>query len=243
MDKRTTELGRTNRRLQQEIVEHKLADERIKASLREKEVLLREVHHRVKNNLAVVSSLLSMQAGRVEGQSAHAALQESRNRVASMSLIHEILYQSEDLSAVDLEHYVGSLTANLAHAYGYTGRVDFRVKTGSICLEASQAVPCGLIINELATNSLKHAFQDGKGGSVRISADALSDDTIELRVGDDGVGFPDDLDWRKSKTLGLRLISLMVDQLHGSWEMRNDPGTEIIIRWPSGESQREETRE
>ena len=154
--------------LNNEIAERKRAENQIKSSLREKEVLLREIHHRVKNNLAVISGLLSMQANQLEDGHVRAALQESQNRVMTMALIHESLYQSESLTFVDLERYMKGLVGNLMSAFdGGIGRVRFDVEARGVKLEVNQAEPCGLIINELVTNALKHAFADGQDGMER----------------------------------------------------------------------------
>jgi two-component sensor histidine kinase len=215
------------------ITERKRSEEQLKASLKEKEILLREIHHRVKNNLAVISSLLSMQADIVPGRVVHLALQESQNRVNAMALIHETLYQSESLALIDLKSYVKDLIGNIVNTFeGISGRINFEIDVQDIKLDVNQAVPCGLIINELATNVLKHGFTEGQKGVVRITAEYSEDNEIELMVSDNGIGFPEALDWEKSKSLGLRLISLMVDQLHGTLDIRNNHGAQITFRCP-----------
>jgi PAS domain S-box-containing protein len=216
-----------------DITERKLAEERLKASLKEKEILLREIHHRVKNNLTVISSLLSMQANIVKDRDVHSALYESQSRVKAMALIHETLYQSESLALVDLERYVKELISNIVTAFeGITGRISFDIDVRDVKMEVNQAVPCGLIINELVTNALKHAFNSGQNGVVRITAGYTKKGEVELTVSDNGTGFSEELDWKKSKSLGVRLISLMVDQLHGIMDIRNHHGAEIAIKWP-----------
>jgi PAS domain S-box-containing protein len=216
-----------------DITERKHAEEQLKASLEEKEILLREIHHRVKNNLAVISSLLSMQTNIVTNQDVHSALQESQSRVQAMALIHETLYQSESLASVDLERYVKELIGNIANAFdSISNRINFKIEVRDVKLEINQAIPCGLIINELVTNALKHAFADGQNGVVRITAGYTKEREVELMVSDNGTGFSEELDWKKSKSLGLRLISLMVDQLHGIMNIRNNHGAEIAIKWP-----------
>jgi two-component system, sensor histidine kinase PdtaS len=216
-----------------DITERKRVEKQIKTSLKEKEILLREIHHRVKNNLAVISSLLSMQANIVPDRVAHLALQESQSRVNAMALIHEALYQSEGLALVNLERYAKDLIGNIVAAFdGITGRIHFEIEVQDVELEINQAIPCGLIINELATNALKHAFADGQNGMVRITAGYTNQSEVELTVSDNGTGFSEELDWKKSKSLGLRLISLMVDQLHGNMNIRNNHGAEIAIKWP-----------
>ena len=216
-----------------DITERKRIEKQIKTSLKEKEILLREIHHRVKNNLTVISSLLSMQANIVPDQVAHLALQESQSRVNAMALIHETLYQSESLASVNLDRYVKDLMGNIITTFdGITGRINFEIEMRDIKLEINQAIPCGLIINELVTNALKHAFANGQNGMVRITAKYTEENEVELNVNDNGSGFSEGLDLKKSKSLGLRLISLMVDQLHGTLDIRNRPGAEITIKWP-----------
>lgn len=205
----------------------------LSAALNEKEILLREIHHRVKNNMAVVSSLLNLQANKVNDLGVQMALQESQNRVQAMALIHETLYQSDSLAEVDLQHYVDRLLANLVSIFeGRLGRITFHVDAGGIKLEASKAVPCGLIINELITNALKYAFPAGGEGRVSINARLLASGEAELVVSDNGAGFPPGIDQSKAKSLGLRLIGLMVEQLRGQWEVGNNEGARVTIRCP-----------
>lgn len=216
-----------------DITVRKYAEEQLKASLKEKEILLREIHHRVKNNLAVISSLLSMQSNIVDNQNVYSALHESQSRIRAMALIHETLYQSESLSSIDLERYAKDLVGNIVTAFdGIAGRVNFETEVRDVKLEINQAIPCGLIINELITNALKHAFPDEQYGVVRITAAYTKESEVGLTVSDNGIGFSDELGWKKSKSLGLRLISLMVDQLHGNMNIRNNHGAEIVIKWP-----------
>jgi PAS domain S-box-containing protein len=216
-----------------DITERKRIEKQIKTSLKEKEILLREIHHRVKNNLAVISSLLSMQANIIQEGDVHKALQESQSRIRAMALIHETLYQSESLALVDLEKYVKELIGNVVNTFeGISGRIDFEIQVRDVKLEVNQAVPCGLIINELATNAIKHAFSDKQNGMVRIFARYSEDNEIELKVSDNGVGFTEELDWKKSKSLGMRLITLLVDQLHGTLNIKNHDGAEIVVKWP-----------
>ncbi len=205
----------------------------LRKALAEKEVLLKEIHHRVKNNMAVVSSLLNLQSNKVQDLEVQMALQESQNRVQAMALIHETLYQSDSLAQVDLQSYIDKLMASLVSIFhGKLSGVTFHVDTDEVKLEVSQAVPCGLIINELITNSFKYAFAEGARGEVRITASLLPDNVAELKVRDTGVGFPSNLDLENTTSLGLRLIGLMVEQLHGNWELRNQDGAQVIIRWP-----------
>ncbi len=205
----------------------------LRTALAEKEVLLREIHHRVKNNMAVVSSLLNLQANKVNDLHVQMALQESQNRVRTMALIHETLYRSDSLAEVDLQSYIDGLVASLTGIFEtQPGRIGFHVDAGGVKLEVNKAVPCGLIINELVTNTLKYAFPQNSLGDVHIVARRLDEDAIELVLSDTGVGFPTELDIHKEKSLGLRLIGLMVEQLHGQWKIENCGGARTIIRWP-----------
>ena len=205
----------------------------LSAALQEKEVLLREIHHRVKNNMAVVSSLLSLQANKVNDLCVQMALQESQNRVRAMALIHENLYQSQSLAEVDLQNYIDGLVASLSSIFEeQSDCIDFQVDAGGVRLEVSKAVPCGLIINELVTNTLKYAFPPGERGRVLVRARRLDQDQAQLVVKDNGMGFPEDLDYKRAKSLGLRLIGLMVEQLHGQWEVSNQEGAQVTIQWP-----------
>ncbi|MDG4595663.1 MAG: PAS domain S-box protein [Candidatus Contendobacter sp.] len=218
-----------------DITEHKLLEEQIKTSLREKEALLKEIHHRVKNNLQLISSLLDLQAGYVEDQSVRNQLRESRNRVKSMALIHERLYQIPNLAQINLADYAHDLVTHLIHAYAtperaITARVA--VPTGEPVLGVESAVPCGLIINELVTNALKHAFATRRAGEIVISL-GVADGQRTLRVRDDGIGFPPTVDFRHTPSLGLAIVMTLVKQLKGSIELRTEAGTEFVVAFPN----------
>ena len=198
-----------------DISEAKDAEERTKVALAEKIVLLKEVHHRVKNNMQIISSLLDLQADFVPDDYARICLRESQNRIRSMALIHERLYQSENFSAIDVGEYIRDLSQFLFHSYGVEPeRISLNIHAGNICLEINRAVSCGLIINELISNSLKHGFPDGRSGeiSVRVSSE---DGWITFTVADTGIGMPAGLDFSKTETLGLQLVHLLVKQLAG----------------------------
>lgn len=234
-----------------DITERKKAEEQIKASLREKEVLLKEIHHRVKNNMQIVSSLLNLQSESVDDESTRQIFKKSQNRVKSMALVHEKLYQTEDLSSIDFGEYTRSLTARLLHSFGdNTNGIQLVIDIDEVFLDVNKAIPCGLIINEIVSNSFKHAFPDSTTGadknkfegngvikvSMRKNADPVSRtsadvDTgiIELVVGDNGIGLHEGLDFRKTKTLGMELVITLVDQLDGSIEYVNNGGTEFKI--------------
>ena len=221
------ELMRSNRSLHAEIVERKKVEQQIMASLQEKEVLLKEIHHRVKNNLQIISSLLNLQSGNVNPESA-AALRESQNRIKSMALIHEKLYQSQDLSHIDFGEYAGSLTAYLAKHYAAGPGVTITIDIEDISLCIDQAIPCGLIINELVSNSFKHAFKAGGKGTVYIGL-ARAGNTYTLRASDDGTGLPSGLDYRDPPSLGLQLVNTLVEQLEGTIDLEPGAGTTFKI--------------
>jgi len=200
----------------QDITERKRAEERIRASLREKEVLLREIHHRVKNNLQVISSLLHLQSKHVEDDDARALFAESQSRIRSMALIHERLYQSDDLAQVDFAAYLEGLTEHLFRSYNVrSDTVTLQLDTDAGPLSVDRAIPCGLIVNELVSNAIKHAFPDDRAGTIRV-AYMQNDREARLVVADDGVGAPEDFDAEQSDSLGLRLVRGLVQQLNGA---------------------------
>ncbi len=213
-----------------DITDRRMADERLKASLHEKEVLLKEIHHRVKNNLQVVSSMLNLQSMNIEDPWLNGVFRESQDRVRSMALIHEKLYQSGDLSRIDFNEYVQNLTAYLLRSYGSGGTIKLNTDVGDILLCVDLAIPCGLIINELVTNSLKYAFPEGRAGTITISM-RREDREYTLVIGDDGIGMPDDLDCRKSGSLGLQLVDTLNEQLEGSIGMSQANGTWFKIKF------------
>ncbi len=212
--------------------ERRRAEEQIKASLREKEVLLKEIHHRVKNNLQVTSSLLKLQSAYIEDPRARALFQESQNRIRSMALVHEKLYQSRDLSRIDFGDYAGSLAGLLLRSFGMARRIELAVRAERVFLPIDSAVPCGLILNELLSNCLEHAFPDGRPGMVVIEVALATDGRHLLAVSDDGVGLPAGFTLDRLDSLGLQLVQTLVDQLHGTLELRRERGTSFRIRWP-----------
>jgi two-component sensor histidine kinase/CheY-like chemotaxis protein len=211
-------------------IERKQAEEQIKASLKEKEVLLREIHHRVKNNLQVISSMLYIQSGYIKDKEAFEMFKETQNRIKSMALIHEELYQSKDVSEIDVAKYLQKLATDLINSYR-TQQEDIKLKMAihEVLLGVNTSVPCGLIINELVSNSLKHAFPNGKKGEISIALHSDTDNKFALIVSDNGVGFPKDLDFRKTETLGLQLVTTLVKQLRGTIELDRSGGTEFKI--------------
>jgi two-component sensor histidine kinase len=224
VEERTAELVKANQELQAEIAVRKRVEKQLVVSIEEKEVLLREIHHRVKNNLQIISSLLSLQADYVSEPRVVGMFRDSQRRVRSMALIHERLYQSQGLARVDFGEYVRSLIDRLFDVmYGPDeSTVNLEVDTNDISLAIDTIVPCGLIVSELVSNSLKHAFPDGRGGKIRISLHSDGPGRFELIVADDGIGFPQDLDFQGASTLGLQLVSTLARQLGGSIAIDRD---------------------
>jgi PAS domain S-box-containing protein len=206
--------------------------EQIKSSLHEKEVLLKEIHHRVKNNMQVITSLLSLQSKTIGDRQALAVFQDSQNRVKSMALIHETLYQSKDLSRINFAEYLQKLVAHVSRSYRIRpDAVKINVKVDNVSLPIDTAVPCGLIINELASNSLKYAFPGDTRGEINITF-GHADARYVLRVSDTGVGLPADFDPERGKSLGMKLVRMLTGQLCGEMECRNGVGTTFEITFP-----------
>ncbi|HEV3256913.1 MAG TPA: histidine kinase dimerization/phosphoacceptor domain -containing protein [Gemmataceae bacterium] len=213
-----------------DITERKQAEERIRASLREKELLLKEIHHRVKNNLQVISSLLSLQSGFVTDAKALEVLKESQNRVKSMALVHERLYQSKDLSNINFAEYVHSLVSGLFHSYAVNfRRISLKVTGDDVVLGIDTAIPCGLLIHELVSNALKHAFPAGRGGEIAIDLRCDQSEQLALVVRDNGIGFPKDIDVHTADSLGLQLVNTLTAQLDGTLELCGGAGTAFTI--------------
>lgn len=243
--------------VQQDITERKQAEEQIKTSLREKEVLLKEIHHRVKNNLQIVDSLLQMQARRTKERQVAEILLDSQNRIASIALVHEKLYRSEDLANIDFGQYIPDLTTHLFDTYNVSSdTITLTIQVDPISLEIDTAIPCGLIINELVSNSLKYAFPANREGEIQIEFYANSDSpnsyrdtrqterlcgtldspphTLMLIVRDNGIGIPDEFDIENTQSLGLTLVQGLVEQLEGTIELAHSQGTEFRITFPGG---------
>lgn len=219
--------------IHQDITLRKQIEEQTRSSLAEKEVLLKEIHHRVKNNLQIITSLLNLQSRRTQDAHAFSALQESNNRMYTMALIHEKLYRSDNLARVDFVVYVQELTTHLCHSYqAYHRGVTIVVEGDEIYLDINQLVPCGLIINELVTNALKYAFTNSHPGQLSIEIRAESQNECQLVIADNGVGLPANFDITQISSLGLQLVSSLTAQLSGSLVIQQAAGTTFIIRFP-----------
>lgn len=212
-----------------DVTEDRTAKESMAAALREKEVLLQEVHHRVKNNLQVISSLISMQIRTIETKSARAALDECQSRIQAIALIHEKLYQSKDFGRVSFADYMRSLATNIFDVAGVSlGRVHLALDIGGVTLPVDKAIPCGLMVNELIINAIKHAFPADAPGRVSVS---MSSDggTVTLVVEDDGIGLPAGFDVWAATTLGLQLVCTLAEQLEATLVMREGPGARFQV--------------
>jgi two-component sensor histidine kinase len=214
-----------------DITERKQAETQLRNSLREKEVLLKEVHHRVKNNLQVVSSMLNLQMDQISDPMALELFQESQSRVRSIALFHEKLYQSRDLAQIDIAEYLKSIATGLFATYGIgPERLTLVLDAEEIRLSVDAAISCGLIVNELISNSLKHAFPGGRTGTVTVLLRGEGPMAV-LEVHDDGAGFPDGVDFRNPNTLGLKLVSILTEQVRGAIELDRSRGTHFTIRF------------
>lgn len=208
------------------------ANQQLRNALAERDVLLKEIHHRVKNNLQIVSSLLDLQTNAIIDDQSRSFFQESRNRIQAMAMIHEILYETSDFVMIDFGRYLERLLASLFQIYVPDGRISRLVDVGDVALGLDEAIPCGLIINELVSNALKYAFPDGRSGEVKVGLNREDDGLITLTVEDDGVGLPRGLDFRETETLGLQLVALLVQQMQGTIDLKSAPGTLFSIRFP-----------
>ena len=223
----------------QDFTAHKQAEEALKASLREKEVLLKEIHHRVKNNLQIISSLLSLQAGYSETTDHRAMFEDSQHRIQSMALIHEHLYQASDLARIDFGSYVQRLATELLRSYQHlASQVTLSTDTTEVFLGIDQAIPSGLVMNELVTNSLKHGFPDARPGHIHVALRA-SPREVTLVVQDTGVGLPAGIDIRATESLGFQLVWALTEQIGGTLTVEQHGGTSVRLTFPAtGESGR-----
>ena len=216
----------------QNISERIQAENQIKASLNEKEILLKEIHHRVKNNMTVISSLLKLQSNSTNDDKIKDILKESQNRVFAMSAVYEMLHSSDNLSKIDLNTYLSKITNSIFQTYTINqAKVKFSCSVEDSLISISQAYPLGLIINELISNSLKYAFPEDRKGEISVSMKKQGS-ALELIVMDDGIGIPKDFNWKNSKSLGLKLVTTLVEnQLDGTIDMENKNGTNFIIKF------------
>jgi len=213
-----------------DITERKKAERLLEESLKEKEILLREIHHRVKNNMQIISSLLNLQGSCVVGEETIDVLKDSQGRVKSMAMVHENLYQSPTLSDINFKPYIENLIKDILNSYGIQeGTIKTKLEIDEIRLDIDTAIPCGLIINELVTNSVKYAFPQGKG-TITIKLKSSSDE-VELTIADNGIGIPKDFDYKNIDSLGLQLVNILVKQLNGKITLERSQGTRFKIKF------------
>ena len=227
---RTAQLTEVNKDLEAEITERKRAEELIKTALKEKEVLLKEIHHRVKNNLQLINSLLNLQSRRIHDDKDATIFEECKNRVNSIALIHEKLYESEDLANINYGEYVRSLTTHLFNsALSSLPGVALKIKADDVFLKVDKAIPCALIINELVTNAIKYAFPQDQQGEIIVILKSADEGKVTLTIADNGVGLPADFNMNNSETLGMQIINALVKKLHGSLKIDTGKGTTFTM--------------
>lgn len=214
----------------EDITERRENDKKLQDSLREKEVLLKEVHHRVKNNMQVISSILNLQSSYIDDEKALSILRESQDRIKSMSFVHESLYQSDTLSEVNFAEYIRNIATNLYHSYGRPkGGIDLRFDLEPVFINLDTSIPCGLVINELVSNALKYAFEGREKGTIGIHLSRLSEKHLRLRVEDNGVGLPVNFDVETADSLGLQLVTTLATQVSGTLTVERDNGTRFTL--------------
>ncbi len=213
------------------ITKQRQAEEQITASLREKEALLKEIHHRVKNNLQIISSLIYLQAQRVEDPKVRQIFEDSQSRIRSMALVHENLYRSQNLSKINLSEYIQALTASLFYTYRIQpGLVQLKVKVDDdVLVSLDKAIPCGLALNELMTNALKHGFSDNKTGEIVVTLKKVASSQIHLTVENNGTHLPDTFELETTQSMGLRLVHGLINQLQGHFELDKTDKTRFKI--------------
>jgi PAS domain S-box-containing protein len=216
-----------------DISDRKQKEQKIQAALEEKNILLGEIHHRVKNNLQIVHSLLDLQSSRVSDPVALEMLRDSQNRIRSMALIHQSLYLSNNFAQVNLGNVLEALIPTLLESYSVDhSLIRYEFTVDDVLLSINQAIPCGLIINELISNALKHAFPGGRSGTIHVELAHQGEDSVRLSVSDDGVGIAPDVDLKKTDTLGLQLVHLLADQLGATLRIKRADPTRFELCFP-----------
>ena len=211
-----------------------VTEERLRATLREKNVLIEEVHHRVKNNLQVITSLLGLQARTIKDPATRKKFEESRYRIQAMAILHEILYESSSIAEIDFGDYIRRMVEHLVRSYGAASRIRTEVRLEPLHCHRDVALPCGLIVNELLSNAFKYAFPGGKTGGIRVVLRRGAQGKVHLLVRDNGVGLPPGLDWKTSPTLGLRLVRTLARQIDADVKIRGREGTLFSITFLDG---------
>jgi two-component system, sensor histidine kinase PdtaS len=219
-----------------DLSERKQSEKRIQDALQQKDLLLKEVHHRVKNNLQVVHSLLDLQALKISDSDMVDLLRDSQNRIRSMSLIHQTLYQSQDFAHVDFQRFLGELLPRLTESYGARSRqVRIDIRSADVRLPINDAIPCGLIVNELVSNALKHGFPNDRRGTVLVEISEAGGQVVTLSISDDGQGIAPDRDLARSDSLGLQLVNLLTRQLHGQLDVQRGNPTRFTLTFRMGD--------
>ncbi|MBN2159689.1 MAG: PAS domain S-box protein [Spirochaetes bacterium] len=216
-----------------DVSERARAEEQITESLREKETLLREIHHRVKNNLQIITSLLNLQGRNIRDEYLQGQFENAQNRIRSMALVHEKLYQSKEFGRIDLASYLSDLAAEIFETYDAGGRIALKIDARPVHIPIELAIPCALIINEILINAFKYAFPPGWSGKpeISISLDALAEGSANMRIGDNGVGIPGSIQLNDVETLGLVLVPMLVRQINGELELDRSGGTWYTVRF------------
>ncbi len=236
VENRTIQLENVIKKLELEILDHNKTENQLKSAVKEKEILLQEVHHRVKNNMQIISSLLSLQAMQLDDDEMIDILRDSQNRIRSMAMVHEKLYMSKDLSNINMSEYIKKLVLTLFDSYS-TKKTQIMpiLELDDIFMNIETGIPCGIIINELVSNSLKYAYPEDNKGSIFVGL-KYKKDYYELTVSDDGVGIPENINLEETpETLGLMLVNSLISQLDGSIEFNQDYNTEFKINFKNKE--------
>jgi two-component sensor histidine kinase len=219
----------------QDITARKLAEDNLKSSLLEKEILLKEIHHRVKNNLTVISSIMGLQSRYMKDDTSREIFRECENRVRTMAMIHTKLYQSKDFAHIEFGFYIKELAHDLFYSYGADpDAITLNINVADIPIDINTAIPLGLLLNELLSNAIKYAFPEGRKGEIIVTLHA-KDWNIILTIADDGIGFPETIDFRDTQSLGLQLVMALIQQLDATIELMRDKGTIFTITfWKEG---------
>ena len=232
VEKRTAELEELNRELNMEIAERLKSENRLKTTIKEKDILIKEVHHRVKNNMQVISSLLDMSKSRAKHPETVDLLSEAQAKIFTMSLIHSQLYQSDRFDEINMGRFIRSLVDHLSQMHRGDRNINLRIEAADIYLSVTQAIPCGLAVNEIISNAYKHAFDGKENGEISIFLQEKQDQKLHLNIKDNGIGIPDHVNIDNTETLGIKLVrNLVLLQLKGDLQVNSSEGTEIDIEF------------
>ncbi len=219
------------RKNRSQLLEQKALNKSLEKAINEKDALLREIHHRVKNNLQIIISLLSLQSKYFNDERIHGFFKDYVNQVKSMAMIHEKMYQSQDLSSIDFNNYLHGLVSQLSSSYKKDPKINVYIDSQDISLNVETAIPCGLIINELLTNSLKHAFPYSRKGEIRLELSSCVENKFTIRISDNGVGIPENIQFPDKGSFGFRMVDSLVKQIGGTLELNKEEGTCFTIEF------------